>query len=144
MEHTKLAEELLISVPILKKKIGTACDIGEAETKEILAEVLRFMQLVELSAERLTPSYKVDLAWHEFILFTKLYADFCNRHFDRFIHHYPGENEADNKNGFKKLHYHYNKYFGIKPNPKYWGTAQQLGQISNRSKNQRNALYLGN
>lgn len=123
MEHTKLAEELLISVPILKKKIGTACDIGEAETKEILAEVLRFMQLVELSAERLTPSYKVDLAWHEFILFTKLYADFCNRHFDRFIHHYPGENEADNKNGFKKLHYFYNKYFGIKPNPKYWGTV---------------------
>lgn len=123
MDHSKLAEVLLNSLPVLSSKIAKACDLEASELKEILTEVLRFMHLVELSAERLTPAHKVDLAWHEFILFTKAYADFCIQHFGRFIHHYPGENESENKIGFKKLHYYYEKHFGFKPNSKYWGSV---------------------
>jgi hypothetical protein len=34
-------------------------------------------------------SNAIDLMWHTFLLFTKNYADFCDRHFGFFIHHYP-------------------------------------------------------
>lgn len=35
------------------------------------------------------PSQVVDAAWHEFILFTREYADFCNKGLNRFLHHVP-------------------------------------------------------
>jgi hypothetical protein len=119
MEHLKLASRLLSDNPLLSDKITKATGLKESET--ILVEVLRYLELVYLSGERLTPSHKVDLAWHEFILFTKQYADFCSKHFNCFIHHYPGDNHSENKMAFKKLHYHYQKHFGIKPNPEFWG-----------------------
>ena len=35
------------------------------------------------------PSKAVDTAWHEFILLTKDYADFCDKAFAKFLHHTP-------------------------------------------------------
>lgn len=32
----------------------------------------------------------IDFAWHEFILMTKDYEDFCHHYCDRFLHHTPG------------------------------------------------------
>lgn len=37
------------------------------------------------------PSKVVDLAWHEFILFTMSYQKFCGQAFGRFLHHTPAE-----------------------------------------------------
>jgi len=37
------------------------------------------------------PSQAVDDAWHEFILFTRNYKDFCQRGLGRFLHHVPAE-----------------------------------------------------
>lgn len=37
------------------------------------------------------PSKAVDIAWHEFILFTKDYQSFCEQAFDHFLHHTPAE-----------------------------------------------------
>lgn len=37
------------------------------------------------------PSQVVDAAWHEFILFTRNYRDFCHRALGRFLHHTPAE-----------------------------------------------------
>lgn len=37
------------------------------------------------------PSQVVDVAWHEFILFTRDYRDFCRRGIGRFLHHVPAE-----------------------------------------------------
>ncbi len=34
-------------------------------------------------------SEDVDNLWHTFILFTNEYAAFCNKHFNRFMHHIP-------------------------------------------------------
>lgn len=43
------------------------------------------------------PSEAVDTAWHEFILFTRQYKDFCNKAFGQFLHHSPAEGPADSK-----------------------------------------------
>jgi hypothetical protein len=37
------------------------------------------------------PSQVVDAAWHEFILFTRNYRDFCRKALGRFLHHTPAE-----------------------------------------------------
>lgn len=37
------------------------------------------------------PSQVVDVAWHEFILFTRSYKEFCTRALGRFLHHTPTE-----------------------------------------------------
>lgn len=37
------------------------------------------------------PSQAVDTAWHEFILFTRQYEQFCRKSFGRFLHHTPAE-----------------------------------------------------
>lgn len=37
------------------------------------------------------PSQVVDVAWHDFILFTKEYESFCKKAFGRFLHHHPAE-----------------------------------------------------
>ena len=37
------------------------------------------------------PSQIVDDAWHEFILFTREYQEFCDRAFGYFLHHTPAE-----------------------------------------------------
>lgn len=37
------------------------------------------------------PSHVVDVAWHEFILFTKQYQLFCSHALGRFLHHIPAE-----------------------------------------------------
>lgn len=37
------------------------------------------------------PSRAVDTAWHEFILFTRDYNQFCERGIGRFLHHLPAE-----------------------------------------------------
>ena len=44
------------------------------------------------------PSQVVDVAWHELILFTKLYHDFCNSVYGKFLHHNPAEAMASKKN----------------------------------------------
>ena len=55
------------------------------------------------------PSKVVDDAWHEFILHTKEYQDFCEGAFGRFLHHTPAEafdrNLSANKekDGLKKV-----------------------------------------
>lgn len=37
------------------------------------------------------PSQAVDVAWHEFILFTRQYQQFCQQALGRFLHHVPAE-----------------------------------------------------
>lgn len=51
------------------------------------------------------PSQVVDVAWHEFILDTREYHYFCERAFNRFLHHTPAEAmpvEEDAQTGLKR------------------------------------------
>lgn len=39
-------------------------------------------------------SLRVDEAWHQFVLFTAQYVDFCQRHFGRYVHHAPSNSPS--------------------------------------------------
>ena len=47
-----------------------------------------------------SPSPVIDEAWHEFILHTKYYADYCLNRYGRFIHHIPtSSSDCENECG---------------------------------------------
>ena len=60
---------------------------------EVFAGLRDYFQICQRAGRRLVamPSQAVDDAWHEFILFTRQYAQFCRSAFGRFLHHTPAE-----------------------------------------------------
>ncbi|WP_323001355.1 hypothetical protein [Denitromonas sp.] len=64
------------------------------------------------------PSQAVDDAWHEFILFTRNYQDFCRKGLGRFLHHVPAEAMASPTQaqaGLKRSWRHACAHEGIDP-----------------------------
>ena len=93
---------------------------GEGAT---LREVLRFLYLVaHHNSGKLTPARRVDLVWHEFILCTRAYQEFCEQQFGRMIHHHPGGSDQENRRQFAETLRRYRQCFGT-PDPSYWGTG---------------------
>lgn len=115
-----LASKILVEHPVMVTKIIKGCGIEEDEVPIVFEEMLKFLWLIGALNQRLTPSLIVDNAWHEFILFTRLYHAFCDEHFNRYIHHSPGGNEADNHRNFKRTIQLYILHFGKAPEL-YWG-----------------------
>ena len=127
-DAARFADELLRRNPVLSKKVCSALNCMSDEVPNALCEVLRFMFLVVHSeAGQLTPSRRVDLAWHEFILCTKAYQDFCNEHFGKMIHHFPGGPQEVHRRQFETTLQHYEHFFGV-PSQQYWG--QRLDDIN--------------
>jgi len=64
------------------------------------------------------PSQVADDLWHEFILYTRNYAQFCRRGFGRFLHHTPavvlGRNHQNNT-GLRRVWWQCCKQEGIDP-----------------------------
>ena len=64
-------------------------------------------------------SARVDEVWHQFILFTRQYADFCQDTLGNFLHHNPKTSHTpvheDRMGNFKQ---EYERTFG--PVPKAW------------------------
>lgn len=120
VDHLAQAHELLSSNEPMVYKLLKATALSEAEVPEMLREVLRFLHLIAWSGKRLTPPYVLDLAWHEFILFTKAYAAYCDAAFGRFIHHTPGGTADENQRQLKATLSLYISHFGT-PDPRFWG-----------------------
>ena len=71
--------------------------------RQLVGRALRQYFLAHLNSGRKfvsMPSQVTDDLWHEFILYTRQYKDFCNQAFGRFFHHTPavvlGNDKRDN------------------------------------------------
>lgn len=85
---------LAFEAPYLTKKLlrlGVAD--SEAQAAELFAEVKKYLALIARDPEAELPMFstRIDQVWHEFVLFTREYAEFCVRHAGRFLHHAPLE-----------------------------------------------------
>lgn len=61
----------------------------------VVDQTLGFLRLVaESPGESFSPSAMVDKGWHAFILYTKDYAQYCDKAAGRFIHHNPFDEEG--------------------------------------------------
>lgn len=79
----KLAQQIQQRYPHLSEQ---QCDA--------VIQGLRAFFHINLKAKRQMvsmPSQVVDIAWHEFILFTRRYESFCKQGLGRFLHHTPAE-----------------------------------------------------
>lgn len=121
-----LTSDLLQAYPLLTQKLQTALACEAPEAAAGLLEAVRFLVLISLHPDkRLTPSHRVDLAWHEFILFTKAYREFCQQHFGRFIDHHPGGTDGQNRRHYRLALFLYARYFGT-PDPAFWENATHV------------------
>ncbi len=127
IKHSRLAEDILSANDVLYKKITENCRLPISAVPSAMAEVVRYLNLIAYSNETLTPSKLVDDVWHEFILCTKAYYDFCDRHFERMIHHFPGGSEEKNHRQFHRTLELYRQYFG-EPKPMFWGRGRQIAE----------------
>ena len=62
-------------------------DISVLESSELFHELELFLDMAAIHST--SPSERIDSAWHEFILHTKIYESFCSERYGRFVHHVP-------------------------------------------------------
>ena len=80
---SSINKTLLVSYPHL-----------EADDIELVIKGLReYFHLCNIAGKTMVamPSQVVDIAWHDFILFTREYELFCQQALGRFLHHTPAE-----------------------------------------------------
>lgn len=102
--------------------------IPPEETNTVIRDLKRFLSLTLLVKEPdydFVPSFKIDLAWHEFILHTRDYYDFCEALTGSYIHHMPAESRAESRAQVSGEPFFYTKtklreFYGAMP-PFIWG-----------------------
>jgi hypothetical protein len=97
---TSLEEVLAYRHAGVIRRYRTEHNATQQEAEELFREMLKWLYLcyrastVDFACAISPELGKIDWMWHTFLLFTRDYADFCDRHFDAFIHHVPEDEEA--------------------------------------------------
>jgi hypothetical protein len=67
--------------------------LSDKDVKMVLHALRDYFYMCNVANKKMVsmPSQVVDLAWHEFILFTQKYESFCKKAIGRFLHHTPAE-----------------------------------------------------
>jgi hypothetical protein len=108
---------------LVKDLIVDTVDEGEA----LFAEAKKFLILSYVDSDVSWNMYstRVDEAWHQFVLFTSQYVDFCQRYFGMYLHHNPsnapgapGHRELK-PSTFEGFRARYESFFG-EPLPEVW------------------------
>lgn len=60
-------------------------------SERILNETLGFLKLCSLDVGSFGPSSLVDIGWHTFMLYSRVYTDFCEDMCGMYIHHEPDD-----------------------------------------------------
>ncbi len=97
MKNTPLAEVLEYSNRDVVHRFKKAYGLSWEEAEDIFVQVKKWLWLAH--QRRLTgieqglaidiPIVVIDEMWHNFVLFTTEYTDFCKRYFGYYIHHAP-------------------------------------------------------
>lgn len=108
MKKPSLDEVLDFDFPALKRRFSRDIKTDSIETDEVFTELKRWLWLLnehayESKQASITPKELsvfshfliIDEMWHQFILFTKEYANFCHEKFGYFIHHAPNVDEHE-------------------------------------------------
>lgn len=121
----------------LVKRISVNYNFPVEFSEGLVKEVKRMLFLVVVSKEKISPSNRIDCAWHEMILFTKFYKEF-SRFIGCFVHHNPFESDKKDEtetyeeiiknlgqkrkgtNVYNKTKENYEFFFREIPDSRYW------------------------
>ena len=95
------------------RRIARAHHVRRDTARRWFEEMVRFLDLCAGASTPLAPSRKVDKAWHEFLLFTREYEEFCTERYGRFVHHDPYETNDDD--AYLRTYVAYQARFGPPP-----------------------------
>ena len=73
----------------LVERLADKLQLSTNQATGLFQDLKRFLHLCGSSDQQSVPPPHIDAAWHEFLLYTKDYSEFCNRFLGRFIHHTP-------------------------------------------------------
>ena len=96
---TLLEQVLAYEHPSLVQRLQKKLSLSQPEAVQLFEDTKRFLFLYDSTKEPLPPPTVVDKGWHNFILYTKEYSEFCQKFFGRFIHHCPNDSLAKNSSG---------------------------------------------
>ena len=114
---------LQFQVPGLKERvIAERVAQDDAEFTALFNELKKFLLICSVSDAPVSMlGKKVDGVWHEFILFTKAYREFCETYLGKFVDHTPNTTSAPIRfSGAKQFILLYTERFGEIPND-LWG-----------------------
>lgn len=91
--RARFIDEYKFPPGIAKRVRKTYPQLSDAQIELVFSALREYFHLCRKAGRRLLamPSQAVDVAWHEFILFTRNYDLFCRRGLGRFLHHTPAE-----------------------------------------------------
>jgi hypothetical protein len=97
--NLRLANKRLVDDQLWKRLVNRIVNEKQLDrqlSERIMDQALGFLQLCAIEPDGVySPSPLVDIGWHTFILYTREYAEFCNRLAGFFIHHAPTGDESE-------------------------------------------------
>ena len=108
---------------LIEKLVKDHICASEDEARALFREVKRYLFLNRSDQTKIWEmySFRVDEAWHQFVLFTRQYIDFCMRHYGMYLPHSPSNAPETAKGSaardfpvatFKEFHAYYEQVFG--------------------------------
>ncbi len=124
-KQIKLLNSLkFFSAPYLEEKLLDEKKFGsKKEYQKVFSEFKKYVFLTQISLKKPLgmSSRKVDEIWHQFILFTPQYHQFCNDYLNGYLHHSPHTSKTSSskkKEGARNFIKSYKELFG--KIPKVW------------------------
>jgi hypothetical protein len=94
----------------------------------VIEEYRRFAFLTIAAGHMAVPSDQVDQAWHQHLLYTRSWADFCTNALQQPLHHDPTKGGVEEQSRFKAGYEHtlqsYRTFFGEPPED-IWPNAER-------------------
>ena len=115
-----LAEVDSYALPeLLIPRIAREHDYSLAYAAGALREAKRMLYLSVVSGEGISPSERIDVAWHEMLMFTVFYKEFAN-FIGAYVEHDPSPGAPDGGKMYDRTKANYERFFGKAPDPQYW------------------------
>lgn len=75
--------------PALRERMEVKYNWTPEFTNKLFCEMKKFLYLCATNESAMAPPEEIDEIWHNFILFTGDYADYCKNKVGMFLHHQP-------------------------------------------------------
>ena len=137
-EAAECAASLDFDAPyLIEKLVKDHVCVSEDEARALFREVKRFLHLNRADRSRIWDMYshRVDEVWHQFVLFTRQYMDFCQRYYGLYLPHSPSNSPQTQRGGtaadvpsatFAEFAARYERMYG-EPLPDCWHDEKNVG-----------------
>jgi hypothetical protein len=80
--------------PTIERRIAKHLKVTEEQAGQLFLDVQKFLWMAAQSSQPCIPTPLIDDAWHEFMLYTREYEQFCKTYCGGFMHHEPHSGET--------------------------------------------------